>query len=185
MGDDSAYWQEPDFLLADIVSAMANKAGMQLGVTLIIKGTVLTGTLVSEREYLNMMTEMFTKQARAITPKPSKEDLKLIEEAFDFNALTEDYYPGEDEPYDEEEDGKNPSPDDEEDEDLDLDDLSGLAPIRHLHLKDPAILSPQPSIMFSQGEASIMRIRLNSVDGWMLGRAALMDDHDDTPEILH
>lgn len=164
--DDSAFWQEPDFLLADLVSSMANRSGMQLGVTLMIKGTVVTGTLISERDYLAAMSDMFVAQAKKSIPSPTKEDLKAVSEAFDFNMLTEEDY------------------DSDSEDDSDEDDGGGLSPIRHLHLKDPAILLPQPSIAFAQGEFSVMRIRLTSVDGWMIGRSTVIDT-DTPPEILH
>src|SRR5579862_3276035 len=83
--DLSAYWQEPDFLLTDLVSLMANKANSQLGVTLMVKGAILTGTLVGEREYLRRINEMFKRMARESIVKPTKEDLASIDDAFSFD----------------------------------------------------------------------------------------------------
>src|SRR5262245_2288210 len=117
---------------------MVNKAGMQLGVTLFLKGIVITGTLISEREYLKALSEAFVTQAKKSAPsKLSKDELKAIQDTFDFTTLTEDSYP----------DQSDLSGDDEDDDDdFDPDDDIGSTSIRHLHLKDPAILSPQPSI---------------------------------------
>ena len=57
-GGDNDFWQEPDFLLADLVSGFVNKGGMELGITLFVKGLVLTGTLTSEQEYLKAISGM-------------------------------------------------------------------------------------------------------------------------------
>jgi hypothetical protein len=181
--DENSFWHEPDFLLADLVSSMANKGGMQLGVTLMVKGVVLTGTLVSEREYLAALSEMFTSQAKKSVPTPSKAELRAIEEAFDFNMLTEDSYPGDDDLPDMDlDDGAEEDRDDEVDDEDEF--PIGPTPVRHLHLKDPTILLPQPAITFAHGEISIMRLRLTAIDGWMLGRAAVVDP-DGPAEILH
>jgi hypothetical protein len=46
---EAGFWQEPDPFLVDLVSGFVNKGGMELGITLFMKGQVITGTLVSER----------------------------------------------------------------------------------------------------------------------------------------
>jgi hypothetical protein len=69
--DLSAFWQEPDFLLSDLVSLMANKADSQMGITLMVKGAILTGTLVGERDYLRRVNDMFKRMARVSLAKPS------------------------------------------------------------------------------------------------------------------
>ena len=174
---DPSFWHEPDFLLADLISLMVNKAGMQLGVTLFLKGIVITGTLISEREYLKALSEAFVTQARKSAPnKLSKDELKALQDTFDFTTLTEDSYP---------EQGDLSGDDEDDEDDFDLDDDVGSTTIRHLHLKDPAILSPQPSITFTHGEFSMMRLRLTTVDGWMLGRSTVFNPDDDIPPILH
>src|SRR5512143_700369 len=128
---ESAFWQEPDFLLADIISGFVNRGGMELGITLFIKGLVITGVLVSEREYLQALSKMFASQAKKSLVNPSKQDLKNTEEVFDFTNLAEDVdLPSEDD-------------DDENDyddfDDLDVDDRH-FPIIRYLHLKDPVIV---------------------------------------------
>jgi hypothetical protein len=167
MPDVSGFWQEPDFLLADLVSAFVNRGGMQLGITVFMKGMVITGTLVSEREYLSTMSKMFAKQARKSLLHPTPEELKATEELFDFTNLTED-------------DRTDRENDEDEDEDDDFDDGEVHVPtIRHMHLKDPVILQPQSSISFSQSQLPIMRIRLTAVDGWMMGKVTLDDSMGD------
>ncbi len=170
--DEAAYWQEPDFLLSDLITTMVNMAGVEMGVTLIMKGMVMTGTLVSEKEYLAAITNLFTKQAKQALPEKEKteETLKETEEAFDFTTMAE---------------GATPAFLDKDSND---DDVS-LVPLRYLHLKDPAIISPQPAITFMHSELPIMRVRLNMVDGWLLGRAAPMEDVENNGgnpgEVLH
>ena len=163
--DTNGFWQEPDFLLADLVSAFVNRGGMQLGLTIFMKGMVITGTLVSEEEYLATMSKMFARQARKSMLHPSAEDLQATEDLFDFTSLTED--------------DDTPKPEDEEkDDDFDPADDVHFPTIRHMHLKDPVILQPQSSISFSHSQLPIMRIRLTAVDGWMMGKVSLDDDSD-------
>lgn len=196
--DESAYWLEADFLLSEIVSQMVNMMRIPLGVTLFVKGTVVTGMLVSEEEYLRELSKVFIETAKRNVPLQTEEEVRRLEEAFDFTGLAEDQkaplirrkldplgdyddphadYPDID--YDEE----------EEDEDDDMPE-----PIRHLHLRDMIVLTPSPSLNFTQGVLPIARIRLNTIDGWLLGQATPMDpfpepptaDDDDGPgEILH
>ena len=170
--DLSAYWQEPDFLLTDLVSLMANRAESQMGVTLMVKGAILTGTLVGEREYLRRVNDMFKRMARETLAKPTKEDLSSIDEAFGFDELIEDDYPEEGE---EEE---------TEDEAVEKADVREASPIRHLHLKDPVIIYPGSTLSFMDSALPILRIRLAAIDGWMLGRISVIaDDDDDLPDV--
>jgi hypothetical protein len=170
--DLSAYWQEPDFLLTDLVSLMANRADSQMGVTLMVKGAILTGTLVGEREYLRRVNDMFKRMARETLAKPTKEDLASIDEAFGFDELIEDDYPEEG---DEEE---------TEDEAIEKANLREASPIRHLHLKDPVIIYPGSTLSFMDSALPILRIRLAAIDGWMLGRISVIaDDDDDLPDV--
>jgi hypothetical protein len=162
---ESGFWQEPDPFLVDLVSGFVNKGGMELGITLFMKGQVITGTLVSEQDYLNAMSDLFAAQAKKSMVKPTKAELKATEDVFDFSHLAEDV----------ESDPFLDDPDDEDEEDFDLDDMV-MPVIRHLHLKDPVILQPQPSISFSHSQISIIRIRLTAVDGWMIGKVTVDDD---------
>ncbi|NDJ59692.1 MAG: hypothetical protein GYB67_01125 [Chloroflexi bacterium] len=165
--DMSAHWQEPDFLLADLVSFMANRLGTELGVTLMLRGSVVTGSLVGERQYLSEVNRLFKTMARQSLDNPSEEELASIEEAFNFDELTEDEYLDDDD-----------DPDDMDD----LDDDSfedGPMPIRHLHLKNPVLLYPGASVSFTDSPLPIMRIRLTAIDGWMLGRITVIDGSED------
>ena len=163
--DLSAYWQEPDFLLIDLVSLMANQADSELGVTLMVKGAIMTGTLVGEREYLTRVNDMFKRMARDSMVKPSKEDLASLDSAFGFDEMIEDSYPE--------------TGDAEADEDAPLEASS----IRHLHLKDPMIIYPGSTLSFTDSALPIMRIRLTAIDGWMLGRISVVSEDDDLPDV--
>jgi len=160
---ESAFWQEPDFLLADIISGFVNRGGMELGITLFIKGLVITGLLVSEREYLEALSTMFATQAKKSLVNPTKQDLKNTDEVFDFTHLAEDI----------------DLPEDEEDYD-DLDEMDMVErqfpTIRYLHLKDPVIIQPQPAISFTHNQLSILRISLKTIDGWMVGKVNVEND---------
>lgn len=162
-GDEAGPWQEPDLVLTYLVSSLVNLAGTPLGITLMVKGVVITGTLMSEREYLSTLTQMLQSQVRRSLGALSAEEREMAEAAFDLTDLTEDFYPDTD--------------DDPDEEDFEM----GMQMISHIHLKDPIVISPQPAIGFTDGIFPIMRIRLSNVDGWMLGTSMpgfgdMMDD---------
>ena len=90
---DDTSWMEPDFILSYLVSSLVNMAGAPLGITLLVKGTILTGTLVSEREYLTVLSEMLQTQIRRSLSGLSDEERKIAESAFDLTELVEDFYP--------------------------------------------------------------------------------------------
>lgn len=141
-------WQEPDTILSYLVSTLVNGANVPLGITLFVNGTVLSGVLVSEREYLQSLTQTIQAQARQVMGELPEEELRVAESAFDFTDLTEDFYPE--------------GPDD-------LDDAGMIQTLTYLHLKDPIIVSPQPSVSFGDGTFPLLRLRLSLVNGWMLG----------------
>ncbi len=180
-GGDSDFWQEPDFLLADLVSGFVNKGGMELGITLFVKGLVLTGTLVSEQDYLKAISGMFATQAKRSLVNPSKQEIKNTEEVFDFTGLAEDVdltelYGQRDAEFDdevvEEEEPVEAEPEDDE---------RTLPSIRYLHLKDPVIIQPQPAVSFTHTQVSILRVKLTTIDGWMVGKVTVDDDLSNFP----
>jgi hypothetical protein len=164
---DSGFWQEPDFLLSDLISMLVNRFGVQIGITLMVRGMIVSGMLVSEREYLTELSKYFQDQAKdaikelmAAAPKNEmRKMLKEAEEAWDFTYLTEDVYRDDDED------------DDDEDEDDEFGPPPDFSEIRHLHLKDVEIIFPAPGLEFFQSRIPTWRIRLSSVDGWLVGRS--------------
>ncbi|MCL4248156.1 MAG: hypothetical protein KJ065_08420 [Anaerolineae bacterium] len=153
--DDAQYWNEPDFLLGLLVSFLANKLNAEFGITLMVRGTVMTGTLVSEHAYLGRMNELFKTIARSSLIDPSDEDLGALEEAFGFEDMAEDVYTRDE--------------DDESDEEM------AFPPIRYLHLRDPYILYPGAAMSFTESPLPILRLRLTEVDGWLPGRVNVID----------
>ena len=179
--DETSLWLEPDTVLANVITAMVNMMGMPIAVTLFVKGTVLSGTLVSEREYLQKLTEVFQSAAKQSMNPSSAEEAEIIEDIFDFTKLRESNM------FEDTDDDENDDPkEEEEDEDL-------MVPpyIRYLHIKDFSVLTPNPPITFSSSTFPILRLRLTAIDGWMLGQAAPIDfereftDSSDKDEILH
>jgi hypothetical protein len=165
--DESTYWNEPDFLLGLLVSFLGNKLGTEFGITLMVRGAVITGTLVSERAYMLRMSELLGTLVRSAITNPTPDDLRVMEEAFGLDDLLEEDYP--------------------EDE-LDGEDTSGEhapeggdlpPPIRHLHLRDPYILYPGSAMTFTESPLPVMRLRLATVDGWLPGRVNVIDPMDD------
>ena len=183
---DSDFWQEPDFLLADLVSGFVNKGGMELGITLFVKGLVLTGTLTSEQEYLKAISGMFAAQAKKSLVNPSKQEIKNTEEVFDFTGLAEDVDLNEMYGDDEVKAEAKPEQADvavaPEPDEVDPDDDDRTMPsIRYLHLKDPVIIQPQPAVSFTHTQVSILRVKLTTIDGWMVGKVTVDDDLSDFP----
>ncbi len=176
---ENDFWQEPDFLLADLVSGFVNKGGMELGITLFVKGLVITGTLTSEQDYLAAISKMFASQAKRSLVNPSKQEIKATEEVFDFTGLAEDVdltelYGQRDEEFDEDENDES-SPDEAEEDDFEPEERT-VPSIRYLHLKDPMIIQPQPAVSFGHSQVSVLRIKLTAVDGWMVGKVTIDDD---------
>lgn len=167
--DENAFWQEPDFLLADIIHMMVNITGLEIGVTLFVKGMTLTGTLVSERQYLTDLGNMFRSRVNLQNNNNmSKEEREAFESMFDFSQLAET-----DIANDMMQDGTVPN---------------GSSPIRFLHLKNPLLLGHGGVMDFAQGEAPYIRLRLTMIDGWMLGEAVTPDmfqDDDPSGQVLH
>jgi hypothetical protein len=161
--DDGQFWQEPDYLLALLVSFMANKLNTEFGITLMVNGAVITGTLISERSYLERINTLFQSVVRAGIPNPTDEDIQLIEESFGFEDMLEDFYPDEE--------------NEEDDEETDL----SASPIRHLHLRDPFILYPGSAMSFGESPLPLLRLRLASVNGWLPGRVNVIDS-DEGPD---
>jgi hypothetical protein len=165
--DDSSYWNEPDFLLGLLVSFLGNKLNTEFGITLMVRGAVITGTLVSERAYMLRMSEMLKTMLRGVVPNPSAEDLELLDEVLGLEDMLEDDYTAPDDDFDE---------DDEDDDEMPA-DMS--PPIRHLHIRDPYILYPGSAMTFTESPMPVMRIRLAMVDGWLPGRVNVVDSMDD------
>jgi hypothetical protein len=173
---DNSYWQEPDFLLSNLVSLLANKLESQLGITLLVKGTIMSGILVGELEYLTAVNNIFKSIAKESLVNPTKEDLQMVDESFIFDMLTEDKYE-----YNEDEDGDEDAEDAEDDDNFDDEDDFDVMQIRHLHLKDPVIVYPQSALSLSESPLPIIRVKLTAVDGWMLGRMAMVSPDDFMP----
>ncbi|MBI1281815.1 MAG: hypothetical protein GC179_27065 [Anaerolineaceae bacterium] len=183
-GGDADFWQEPDFLLADLVSGFVNKGGMELGITLFVKGLVLTGTLTSEQDYLKAISGMFATQAKKSLVNPSKQEIKNTEDVFDFTGLAEDVdltelYGQRDAEFDD--DTAEPDEHEFEAPDEPDDDDRTMPNIRYLHLKDPVIIQPQPAVSFTHTQVSILRVKLTTIDGWMVGKVTVDDDLEDFP----
>jgi hypothetical protein len=164
------FWQEPDFLLTELVSLFATALDAELGVTLLVGGAVVSGTLVGERAYLKAVQGLVKRLARELIDKPTPNELDALAEAFNVDRLIEDPLPD--------------LSDDEVDRIGDAlergahaeveTDLLGQAPLRYLHLRDPILVRPSAMLHFSDSELPIMRLRLTQVEGWIVGRASLM-----------
>lgn len=166
--DMSAFWQEPDFLLADIVHTMINIAGLEIGVTLFIKGMMLTGVLTSEKNYLQDLTNTFRRRVHLQNKiRMTKEEQAEIDSMFDFTHL-----------------GESTISQELDEEGLSI--PSSMPSIRYLHIKNPILVGTQGVMNFAQGDTPYLRLRLTMIDGWMLGEIVTPDMFvDDDNEVLH
>lgn len=167
--DMSAYWNEPDFLLADIVNAFVNMSELEVGVTLFVKGKTITGTLVSEKQYLRDLSKTFRNRVQVKkTSKFTKQDSAELNKMFDFTELSESNVA------------------DQLDE-FGMDRTKEFPAIRFLHMKNPVMVGTNGIIDFGQMPSTYIRVRLTQIDGWMLGQAANIDmfKDDGNTEILH
>jgi len=167
--DTSSFWQEPDFLLADIIHMLVNVAELEIGVTLFVKGMTLTGVLTSEKEYLRDLTATFRKRVHLNNKKKmTKKEREEFNAMFDFTRLSETNVAQE---LDEE--GVSMPP--------------GMSSIRFLHLKNPMLLGAEGVMDFAQGDTPYIRLRLTLIDGWMLGQVVTPDmfRDNDVPDVLH
>lgn len=180
MGAGDNFWDEPDFVLTYIVTALVNGMGVEIGVTFMVRGVLISGTLISEDRYLDLLTERLQKQISlddTEAPAEAKEALKTV---LDMRSLKEfspeDYLPLDDT-------GEL----DEDDLPLSAEDLEGMEmgdsppALQHVHLKDPLIIAGDQSVGFGEGENVLYRLRLTSIDGWMVGRL-MPDMPDDFPD---
>ncbi len=168
-------WDEPDVVLTYIVTALVNSMGLEMGMTLMVRGLVVSGTVVSERSYLENVTQTLLNHVNftgADMPEEARESLKDI---LDVRSLAEfdigDYMPAVpfdgDDDFDTEMLAKLPL-NGVEDEDDDIDDMP--PPLMYIHLKDPVVVAGEPPIGFGEGSDVVIRLRLTSIDGWILGK---------------
>jgi hypothetical protein len=166
MGGGENFWDEPDFVLTYIVTALVNGMGVEVGVTFMVRGVLVSGTMISEDSYLELLTQQLQNQISlddTDAPEDAKEALKAV---LDLRSLKEfspeDYLP-------------DVAPEDFDDDDRlfaveDVDMGEGPPLLQHVHIKDPLIIASDQSIGFGEGEDVLYRLRLTSIDGWMVGR---------------
>jgi hypothetical protein len=161
--DPAAFWQEPDFLLTELVSLFANALDAELGVTLMVGGAVISGTLIGERAYLKAVNAMVKRLSRELLDKPSADDLDAITGVFDPDRMVEDLLPA-------------LTGEDEHGPEIETDLLTQPPPLRYLHLRDPILVQPGTVLSFADSELPIMRLRLTQVEGWIVGHANVLSN---------
>jgi hypothetical protein len=161
--DPVAFWQEPDFLLTELISLFANALDAELGVTLMVGGAIISGTLIGERAYLKAVNGLVRRLARELLDKPSEEELDALALAFEPDRLVEDFLPA-------------VTDEDDHSAEVETDSLSQPAPLRYLHLRDPVLVQPGTVLSFADSELPIMRVRLTQVEGWIVGHANVLSN---------
>lgn len=163
--DDPNYWQEPDFLLNDLVALFANALDAELGITLMVGGSILSGMLVSERVYLKAVNSLVKRLTHELDEKPPPEVIDELVGVFSPDRLSEDLVAA--------------AIDSDDPESIIAHEIEeelerGQMPLRYLHLRDPILVQPGAMLHFSDSELPIMRLRLSQVDGWIIGRASVI-----------
>jgi len=160
MFGNSNLWDEPDMVLSYIVTMLVSTMGVEVDVTLMTRGAVISGTLISEAVYLQKLTDTLMEKVKFTNqdvPEEAREALKSVLDLRDMSEFNpSDYLP--------EEDVADAA-------DTIEDDIGEQPPVlMHLHLRDPLVVSGEVPIDFGEGGAALLRLRLTSIDGWMLGR---------------
>ena len=161
--DPAAFWQEPDFLLTELVSLFANALDAALGITLMVGGAIISGSLIGERAYLKSVNGMVKRLSREMLDKPTREDLDAITGVFEPERMVEDLLPA-------------VTSANGETTEIETDLLNQPPPLRYLHLKDPILIQPGTAINFAGSELPIMRVRLTQVEGWIVGHANVLSN---------
>lgn len=133
-------WQEPDGLLATLVS-MSNRGTASFDMTFLCKGVVITGTIVGGSHYMDALGKAIASGIERSSPDVPREELMQLREY--FTGLGSKIYP-------------------ETDED------SGRLEKTFIHLKDVEVIAPQG--WSAASEFPYWRLQLSSVDAWTLGR---------------
>ncbi|WP_380180984.1 gas vesicle accessory protein GvpU [Kalamiella sp. sgz302252] len=116
----------------NFIANIASKLGVGLGVTLFVKGALVTGNTISGKEYYEQIVEFFGETQEG-----------SVEQAIAnyFKRTGEAYY----------------TPEDDE----------ASVPLNFLHLKDVSFRLG--SEQFSQHKNGLLRIKIEEIDGFMLG----------------
>jgi hypothetical protein len=141
--DHPSTWQEPDGLLATLVS-MANKGTASFDMTFLCNGMILAGTIVGGNHYLDALGKAISTGIERTSPNIPKKELVSLSEY--FTKLGEKIYPSGDK------------------------ESGGGERLEKtfVHLKDVTVIAPQD--WSSQSEFPYWRLQLASVDAWTLGR---------------
>jgi hypothetical protein len=141
-GDFPMNWQEPDGLLATLVS-MANKGTASFDITFLCKGAVLAGTIVGGNHYMDALGKAISTGMERSSPNIPKDELLALRDY--FKDLGEKIYPSDNE-------------------------ASGGERLEKtfVHLKNVEVIAPQS--WSAQSEFPYWRLQLGTVDAWTLGR---------------
>ena len=140
-GDIPMNWQEPDGLLATLVS-MANKGAASFDMTFLCNGVVLTGTIVGGNHYMDALGKAISTGIERSSPNIPKDELLALRDY--FTGLGEKIYPS------------------------DASEGGQRLEKTFVHLRNVEVVAP--ANWSSQSEFPYWRLQLSSVDAWTLGR---------------
>ena len=87
---NSNLWDEPDMVLSYIVTMLVSTMGVEVDVTLMTRGAVISGTLISEGVYLQKLTDTLMEKVQFTNqdvPEEAREALKLVLDVRDMSEF--------------------------------------------------------------------------------------------------
>lgn len=143
MSSDATAWQEPDGLLATIVS-MANRGAASFDMTFLCKGVIIAGSIVGGNHYMDALGKAIASGIERSSPNIPREELIALSDY--FTKLGHKIYP----------------------ENEDNDDGHDRLEKTFIHLKNVELIAPEG--WSSASEFPYWRLQISSVDAWTLGR---------------
>ncbi|MEL7234829.1 MAG: hypothetical protein AAGK74_10055, partial [Chloroflexota bacterium] len=88
-GGGENVWDEPDIVLTYIITALVNGMGLEMGATLMARGLVISGTLTSEKAYLDNISDMLMRQVQFDDESVPEEVREGLKDLLNLRSLAE------------------------------------------------------------------------------------------------
>lgn len=143
--------QQPDWLLQNLIGVV-NRNKVSYDITIHIKGTILTGTVVGGAEYFEELGKKFAEGLKASAEIAGIEYDPEGDGSEMFKDVIEELYPSSGERSQDSQENESSEP---------------TSPT-FIHLKSVRVLMPTDTPFM--GQSTYWRFRLSEIDGWVLGR---------------
>lgn len=136
--------EEKDWLL-EILVTMAN-SGLSIPVTLFVKGSVVTGDLISLKDYFSGIGKQFGAGAESNEASTFSHKMETMFEDLGVQLMAQNIQPSDANPADREE-------------------------VFYLHIRNARFLSGDGQFVPNNHEGILWRGKISEIDGWILGSA--------------